>query len=331
MAEQDILQSVYPYIGGQENVSRTIPRKGTLYLMLKDAGVVNLAAVNQVQGVISAELERGRLTLQLEGKEQEVPGMAEKRNGAELAKEILELVGGEENVISLTHCVTRLRFELKNVKKAQTEQLKKTNGVLGVMVAGGQYQVLIGARVQEIYDEVCKITRFAEPSKQQSEENKPFYSKILPFIAAAFSPSAMMLCAAGMIKGILALITAVTVGLALCIPSINGVDIELFGHVFNNTYTSTVLPAFFTVILAVYAERFLNKHLPDMVKGFLTPMLIFVIVVPIGYMLVGPAANLLADGVSFVMNLLYNFNHIPGCRELCGSGCYAWYPVQDKE
>ena len=48
-AEQDILQSVYPYIGGQENVSRTIPRKGTLYLMLKDAGVVNLAAVNQVQ------------------------------------------------------------------------------------------------------------------------------------------------------------------------------------------------------------------------------------------------------------------------------------------
>ena len=56
--------------------------------MLKDAGVVNLAAVNQVQGVISAELERGRLTLQLEGKEQEVPGMAEKRNGAELAKEI---------------------------------------------------------------------------------------------------------------------------------------------------------------------------------------------------------------------------------------------------
>lgn len=78
MAEQDILQSVYPYIGGQENVSRTIPRKGTLYLMLKDAGVVNLAAVNQVQGVISAELERGRLTLQLEGKEQEVPGMAEK-------------------------------------------------------------------------------------------------------------------------------------------------------------------------------------------------------------------------------------------------------------
>ena len=51
--------------------------------------------------------------------------MAEKRNGAELAKEILELVGGEENVISLTHCVTRLRFELKNVKKAQTEQLKR--------------------------------------------------------------------------------------------------------------------------------------------------------------------------------------------------------------
>ena len=91
MAEQDILQSVYPYIGGQENVSRTIPRKGTLYLMLKDAGVVNLAAVNQVQGVISAELERGRLTLQLEGKEQEVPGLAEKFLNWSVAKKMLFL------------------------------------------------------------------------------------------------------------------------------------------------------------------------------------------------------------------------------------------------
>ena len=86
MAEQDILQSVYPYIGGQENVSRTIPRKGTLYLMLKDAGVVNLAAVNQVQGVISAELEGGRLTMRLEGKDQEVHGLGETGNGDECEK-----------------------------------------------------------------------------------------------------------------------------------------------------------------------------------------------------------------------------------------------------
>lgn len=354
MDTNHILQSVYPHIGGQENVSRVIARSDALYLMVKDAGAVDLPAVKQAPDVTDAVLERGRLKLALLQQEQEVPAMAEKRNGAELAKEILELVGGEENVISLTHCVTRLRFELKDVKKAQTDKLKKTNGVLGVMIAGGQYQVLIGARVQEIFDEVCKITHFADQAKPQTAENKPFYSKILPFIAAAFAPSAMMLCAAGMIKGVLSLITtlgwmdktagiyvllsgianapffflpvliayniakkmrsdvftAVTVGLALCIPSINGVDIELFGHVFNNTYTTTVLPAFFTVILAVYVERFLNKYLPDVVKAFLTPMLILVIVVPVGYMIVGPAANMLAQGVSFVMNLLYNFNHI---------------------
>ena len=354
MADNEILQRVYPYIGGLQNVSRTISRKNTLYVILKDAGAVDLPAVRQVSGVADALLDRGRLTLALLQQEQEVPAMAEKRDGAELAKEILELVGGEENVTSLTHCVTRLRFELKDTKKAQTDTLKKTDGVLGVMMAGGQYQVLIGARVQEIFDEVCKITHFESQPKTQAEDNKPFYSKILPFIAATFSPSAMMLCAAGMIKGILALLvalnwmnsssgiyvllsgianapfyfmpvliayniakkmqsdvfTAVTVGLALCIPSINGVDIELFGHVFNNTYTTTVLPAFFTVILAVYVERFLNKHLPNVIKGFLTPMLILITVVPIGYMIVGPAANLLAQGVSFVMNLLYNFNHV---------------------
>ena len=63
MAEQDILQSVYPHIGGQDNVSRTISRNGTLYLMLKDASAVDLKAVKQVPGIADAALERGRLTL----------------------------------------------------------------------------------------------------------------------------------------------------------------------------------------------------------------------------------------------------------------------------
>ena len=57
-----------------------------------------------------------------------------------LAKSIVELVGGEENVVSLAHCVTRLRFKLKDVSLAKTEEIKKLNGVLKVMEAAGQYQ-----------------------------------------------------------------------------------------------------------------------------------------------------------------------------------------------
>ena len=64
-----------------------------------------------------------------------------------LAKSIVELVGGEENVVSLAHCVTRLRFKLKDVSLAKTEEIKKLNGVLKVMEAAGQYQVVIGTNV----------------------------------------------------------------------------------------------------------------------------------------------------------------------------------------
>ena len=63
---------------------------------------------------------------------------------AQLGKKILQLVGGEDNVTSLVHCATRLRFNLKDESKAQTEALKETDGVLGVVLNGGQYQIIIG-------------------------------------------------------------------------------------------------------------------------------------------------------------------------------------------
>lgn len=70
MADKDILQSVYPHIGGQENISRTIPRENILYVMLKDAGAVDLDSVRQTEGIEAAELERGRLALHLAGQEE---------------------------------------------------------------------------------------------------------------------------------------------------------------------------------------------------------------------------------------------------------------------
>lgn len=73
MADNEILQRVYPYIGGLQNVSRTISRKNTLYVILKDAGAVDLPAVRQVSGVADALLDRGRLTLALLQQERRFP------------------------------------------------------------------------------------------------------------------------------------------------------------------------------------------------------------------------------------------------------------------
>ena len=78
-------------------------------------------------------------------------------NYENLAKEILKNIGGQENISNLTHCATRLRFNLNNVSKANTEKIKKIKGVMGVVDKGGQYQVIIGNDVNYVYKEIIKI------------------------------------------------------------------------------------------------------------------------------------------------------------------------------
>ncbi len=74
----------------------------------------------------------------------------------ELARKIVENVGGKENINGLTHCITRLRFKLKNEEKANDEILKNMDGIVTVMRAGGQYQVVIGNHVPVVFEEVIK-------------------------------------------------------------------------------------------------------------------------------------------------------------------------------
>ena len=75
----------------------------------------------------------------------------------ELAEDILKYVGGKENVNSLKHCVTRLRFDLKDESKADDDYLKNRDGVVTVVKAGGQYQVVIGNHVPDVYAEVLQV------------------------------------------------------------------------------------------------------------------------------------------------------------------------------
>lgn len=73
------------------------------------------------------------------------------------AERILELVGGKENVVSLTHCFTRLRFVLKDFEAAQTEELKKLEDVRGILKRTGSYQVVIGMAVSSYYKELEQL------------------------------------------------------------------------------------------------------------------------------------------------------------------------------
>ena len=135
---------------------------------------------------------------------------------AKLAKDIVEHVGGEENVNSLTHCITRLRFKLKDESKADTETLKNMQGVIKVMQAGGQYQVVIGSDVEDVYDQILLSTSIGEKNQDESAEadnsvsgNKKnsFMDKMTDLISGIFLPFMGAFAGAGLLKGFLVLFT----------------------------------------------------------------------------------------------------------------------------
>lgn len=87
-----------------------------------------------------------------------------------LVKEILNSVGGKENINGLTHCITRLRFNLKDEGKANTEALKEVPGVVTVVQSGGQYQVVIGNHVPDVYKEFIEVAGLSAEAEVPKEK-----------------------------------------------------------------------------------------------------------------------------------------------------------------
>ena len=121
----------------------------------------------------------------------------------DLAKKIVDHVGGSENVISLTHCITRLRFKLRDEKKADDEYLKNLDGVVTVMKSGGQYQVVIGNKVAEVYAQVMPLLDAANISSNAQEpvQNQKMLDRFIDIISGIFQPILGVMAACGMIKG----------------------------------------------------------------------------------------------------------------------------------
>lgn len=121
----------------------------------------------------------------------------------DLAEKIVVNVGGRDNIISLKHCITRLRFQLKDESKANDEILKELDGVVTVMKAGGQYQVVIGNQVAQVFDEVQKVANLQEATKQDETppEKRSLFNIFIDTISGIFQPILPALSAAGVIKG----------------------------------------------------------------------------------------------------------------------------------
>lgn len=121
-----------------------------------------------------------------------------------IAEQVLEAVGGSANIVSVTHCMTRLRFVLKDQSVPNKKEVESIKGVMGVNVVGGQYQVIIGNSVGNVYKELVAISGISdEMADFKDEENKNPIVKALDFIAGCMTPLFTAIIAGGLIKVLL--------------------------------------------------------------------------------------------------------------------------------
>ncbi|ASB91408.1 beta-glucoside-specific PTS transporter subunit IIABC [Bacillus sonorensis] len=162
-----------------------------------------------------------------------------------VSKDILQLVGGEENVQSVIHCMTRLRFNLYDNAKADRAKLESLPAVMGINISGQQFQIIIGNDVPKVYKAIIANSGLSDEKAglQQGGKKKNVLSAIFDVISGVFTPILPAIAGAGMIKGIIAI--AVT-----------------FGWMTSESQVHTILSAigdgafyFLPILLAVSAAR----------------------------------------------------------------------------
>ena len=169
-----------------------------------------------------------------------------------VAQDILDNVGGKANVKQVTHCFTRLRFILKDESKANKQVVEHLEGVISVVVSGGQFQVVCGAKVTKIYDATIALLggQAASSSADQEEtiqlQKQSLGNVILQKITEIFTPLVPAIAASGLIKGLLAVFAKVP-----------GFDTTNSTYVIMNT-ASNVIFYFIPIFLAYTAAKALK-------------------------------------------------------------------------
>lgn len=179
----------------------------------------------------------------------------------EIAREIITNVGGKENIANLTHCFTRLRFELKAIDQVKTEKLNQVEGVISTLYSSGQYQVVIGNKVEKVFDAVQDKLGPAQSSRSGTRSLK---ERLLILVTQIFTPVVPAIAASGLIKGLL---TAAK----LLLQRVLGIDIST-----SDTYNllfmaSQVIFYFMPIFLAYTAAKALkvDKFSAMVLGGFL--------------------------------------------------------------
>ena len=223
---QKVAKKILLAIGGIENIKEVFNCIARLRFYLKDSKKVSFQKLKLIPEVSEVNFEDDQLQILLGQnvekyyealinlmKQNNIKSGVNKMSKADeknkkLAKQIVKLVSGKDNVISLVHCVTRLRFKLKDENKADDEAIKQLKGVMGVAHAGGQYQVIIGNNVAEVYDQVMPLLGLSSEEEVTTDDEKDgnIFSRFVALISSLFMPLLGVMTGAGMLKGLLVLL-----------------------------------------------------------------------------------------------------------------------------
>lgn len=180
--------------------------------------------------------------------------MSTKTDYRKMGLDIVEALGGEGNVTSLTHCATRLRFVLKESTKADMDRARSLDGVITTLHAGGQDQVVIGDRVTDVYDAILAATEISaadgeEGAEGADEKPKNPFNRFISMISNVFSPTIWTMAAIGILKAFLALFT---VGIPI-------LDTDSQSYVILNALGDGFM-FFLPVMLAVSAAKYFKAN-----------------------------------------------------------------------
>ncbi|WP_312632975.1 beta-glucoside-specific PTS transporter subunit IIABC [Pseudescherichia sp.] len=283
--------------------------------------------------------------------------MAIIRDYNKLASDILQEVGGEANISSFTRCATRLRLVLNDTPAQAKSRIQNLPGVIAVVESGGQFQVVIGTHVADVFNALSALIG----EDHAGAGNKPktrWLDAVIATMSAVFAPIVYILAAAGILQGLLIVVglidadikttgtyailnfmswtpfaflpvfIAITaarhfncnpfIAVLCCCALINpewsaiagriatGETITfLFIPLAKTVYTSSVLPPLFLVWALSWLEKRVEKALPDVVSALFTPLICFVIIVPLTLIVIGPITTWAAMGIASGYNALF--------------------------
>lgn len=285
----------------------------------------------------------------------------------DLAQQVVEKIGGAENIRSVTHCTTRLRFKVRDESKADDDAIRGIKGVVSVVNSAGQHQVVIGTHVGDVYQDVCAVAHITGDGEVEAApdevddmgEKKGVSAVLLDYIMSTMGPLISVLCGCGILTGIVEIISMTGVlaptdtlymildnagdvvttylpvligftlakrcgmspilgmcfGLIFCDPDLQNMEnATLFGiNVSGFSYTSSMLPIVVTILVAAPFDRLLKRVLPKSISSFIEPVILFAVVSPIAFAVIGPVMTFVATAIANVVQVIYGFSPI-----LCG-------------